>query len=122
VTKIGLRAYNPVEVDLGDKPYETIDLPHESSKRFQELMEEMSGIGETEEDEDRATGLLLEAFDLILKPAEENRTKASTVLKKGLDSGAITPRQFIALWTDVLDAVQQANGTQEVEGEVDRPT
>lgn len=119
---IKLRAYNPVDVDLGDKKFQSVDLPHEQSKRFQDLMEQMSEIGDDQEGEDKATGLMLEAFDLILAPADEGRSKASTILKKGLDSGAITPRQFIGLWTDVLSAIQEANGTEEVEGEIDRPT
>ncbi len=120
--KIGLRAYNPVDVDLGGAEYQTVDLPQSAAKRFQELMDEMSSIGDTDEDEQRAVDYMLEGFDLILSPSADGTPKASVVLREGIDSGGVTPRQFISLWTDVLSAIEQANGTDEVEGAVDRPT
>lgn len=119
---IKLRAYNPVDVDLGEANYESIDLPYESSKKFQTIMEQMETIDDSEAGEQKAVDLLLEGFDLLLKAKEGTEAAASEVLRKGLDDGAITPRQFLALWTDVTEAIQEANGTEEVAGDIDRPT
>jgi hypothetical protein len=118
---ISLRAYNPVEVDLGGTKYETVDMPYEASKRFSHLMAEMEEIGDTDAEEARALELLAEGFDLIVKPVGHEKP-ASEVLTEGVESGAITPRQFLGLWTDVLEAIEAANGTEDRQGSVDRPT
>lgn len=119
---IKLRAYNPVDVDLGEAKYESIDLPYESSKKFQSIMEKMETVDDSEAGDQKAVELLLDGFDLVLQPKEGTEDPASKILKTGLDAGDITPRQFIGLWTDLLEAIQEANGSEEVEGAIDRPT
>lgn len=119
---IKLRAYNPVDVDLGVAKYKSVDLPYESSKKFQKLMDQMEKIDDTDKGEQKAVEFLLEGFDLILQPVGDGDEPASKLLKAGLDDGQITPRQFLGLWADVLEAIQEANGTDELPGELDRPT
>lgn len=122
MTEIKLRAYNPVYIDLGDTRFESIDLPYASSKRFRAIMEEVETLDEGDAGEDRGIELLMEGFDLLLKPSEGGDHKPSTFLQKGIDSGEITPRTFLALWTDLWTAIAESNGTDEAEGQIDRPT
>jgi hypothetical protein len=140
MTEVRTRAYKPVRVEINDSWFESVDLTESDSEKFDKAMEVIAKLeydAEHQEDpeklsfEDRAAliervadeirAFRLKVLDLMLQPIEGGRQKASTVIKAGLKSGELTPRQLDALWDDIPAAIGVANG-QDAEGDLTRPT
>ena len=141
------RAYEPVPVEINGSLFESVDpteaaqeklnaageainaLLYEAQEREKELDDknELLPPDEQKKWDDRLEKATREYrlvfFDMVLRPVEGGKQKASTVLKNGLKSGEITPREYEAYWREIPAAIGRANGVEDGEAEeATRPT
>jgi hypothetical protein len=119
MSRVTLRASNPVEVEYFDHLYETVDLPESKAQEMRQLQAEL----EVAEEDAAAVPLLFKWFDLLLVPLDGGKTKPSTVLKAKYKAQELTPRGLFGLWIDVSAQIAEENKGPEGEAaENGRPT
>lgn|GEM_PF-6159404 len=127
MSKVTLRAYNTVEVELFGHLFHSVDLPDSKAKHLTKITEGLRGVSDNADlaDSDaEATRLMWDWFDTVLAPADDGKQKPSTVLKAKWDAEELTPRQVLGLYFDLSREIGEANKGPEDEllGELDRPT
>lgn len=140
--RVSVAAYEPIEVEINGAVFESVDPTEADNDKIRKASEDLDGLLyeiREREDSDEKIGLEEQRklqkkvedatreyrfviFDILLRPIEGGKSKPSTVLKAGLKSGAITPRQFDNLEDAVPLAIQKANGVPKDDEGGLRPT
>lgn len=95
-------AYLPVEVELWDAVYVTVDLTSAESDLETDLYAEALAA----EEEAESIEAWAKYLDLILKPADGTKRKAGTALKREFKEGRITARQVVGITLQIKAAEQ----------------
>lgn len=86
MTRISIEtAYSPIEVDLWGALFETVDQTKGNQKKMAKCQAKLAVADEG--DETAIIRLFGELFDLMFRPIEGGRKKASTQLKEQWDAG-----------------------------------
>lgn len=116
MSRVTLRAYNPVEFDLseiGGGLFESVDLSESKAEKIAEVEQKLSELSDEQSSE--GLPLLWDWFDTILQSAGDEKRKPSTVLKAAWKAEKITPRQLSGLYIDLRLEIAKANAGPEDE-------